>query len=409
MKHLLRLLLLLPVFAFAQDKGIHFQHGLSWKALQAKAKAEKKFIFVDCFTTWCGPCKYMSKSIFPLEEVGSFFNQKYLSVKIQLDTTATDNAEVKSWYKDGQDIARQYKVRAYPTYLFFDPNGTIVHRSVGSSDAKVFLAKAHDALDPEKQYYTLLNQYEKGKKDPAFLRSLALVANDAYDQQNAGKLSEEYLGTQTNLYTKENISFINEFTNTSRDKGFDVFFSHPDEVDAALGKGKARQKVTSIIQQEEVFPVIFQQPPTDKDWNELSANLNQKYPGYANEVLASSKVIYYQYKQDWPNFQTEVVKYMKTYGANTAPEELNNFAWTVFQNCKDMTCVAEALDWSKRSFADKDNPMFIDTYANILYKLGRKDEAIQWEEKALLLVGDGDKKTYTETLNKMKKGEKTWD
>ena len=409
MKKLLALLLLFPFFAFAQDKGIHFQHGLSWKAIQAKAKAEKKFIFVDCFTTWCGPCKYMSKSIFPLEEVGSFFNQKYLSVKIQLDTTTNDNAAVKSWFKDAQNIAHQYQVRAYPTYLFFDPNGTIVHRSVGSSDAAAFLTKAHDALNPEKQYYTLLKQYQNGKKDPAFLRNLALVANDAYDQPIAAKLSEEYLATQSNLFSKDNISFINEFTNTSRDKGFDVFFHHADEVDAALGKGKARKKVINIIQQEEVFPIIFQQSPTDNDWNELSANINQKYVGYANEVLASSKVIYYQYKQDWPAFQTEVVSYMKKYGANASPEELNNFAWTVFQNCKDMTCVTEALDWSKRSFAENENPMFFDTYANILYKLGRKEEAIQWEEKALMLVGNGDKKTYTETLNKMKKGEKTWD
>ncbi len=47
-----------------------------------------------------------------------------------------------------------------------------------------------------------------------------------------------------------------------------------------------------------------------------------------------------------------------------------------------MTCVAGALDWSKRSFQDKPNPMYMDTYANILYKMGKKDEAIAWEQKA---------------------------
>lgn len=49
MKSILSILLLVPVFAFAQP-GIHFEHGLSWKDIQAKAKAEKKYIFVDAFT-----------------------------------------------------------------------------------------------------------------------------------------------------------------------------------------------------------------------------------------------------------------------------------------------------------------------------------------------------------------------
>ena len=42
-----------------------------------------------------------------------------------------------------------------------------------------------------------------------------------------------------------------------------------------------------------------------------------------------------------------------------------------------MTCVKEALDRSKRSFAQKENPAYMDTYANSLYKMGKKEEAIK--------------------------------
>ena len=92
-----------------------------------------------------------------------------------------------------------------------------------------------------------------------------------------------------------------------------------------------------------------------------------------------------------------------------SPEALNDYAWTVFQHCPDMTCVSEALEWSKRSFKDQPNPAFMDTYANILYKMGKKDDAITWEEKAVSMVSEGEKSTYQQTLDKMKKGEKTWD
>ena len=99
---------------------------------------------------------------------------------------------------------------------------------------------------------------------------------------------------------------------------------------------------------------------------------------------------------------------MKKYGVNASPDELNSYAWTVFQNCPDMKCVSEALDWSKRSFESIKNPAFIDTYANILYKLCKKDEALNWEQKAYDLAPDSEKKGYLETMDKMKKNEKTW-
>ncbi len=119
--------------------------------------------------------------------------------------------------------------------------------------------------------------------------------------------------------------------------------------------------------------------------------------------------MYCQTKNDWPGFQAAIIGYMQKYSAHADPTELNDYAWTVFQHCPDMTCVSEALEWSKRSFKDQPIPAFMDTYANILYKMGKKDEAIAMEEKIVNLVPTGEKPSYQETLDKMKKGEKTWD
>jgi hypothetical protein len=60
------------------------------------------------------------------------------------------------------------------------------------------------------------------------------------------------------------------------------------------------------------------------------------------------------------------------------------------------------------SFAKNQEPGMMDTYANILYKLGRTNEAIKVEEKALALADESDKKGYQDVIDKMKKGEKTW-
>src|SRR5579863_10760388 len=114
-KALFLLLLMVPFLTQAQDqpqgatqpqdaKGIHFEHDLSWSAIQAKAKAENKYIFMDCFTTWCGPCRYMSTAIFPQKAAGDYMNEKFVCVAVQLDTTAKDDDQVKGWYTSAHAI-----------------------------------------------------------------------------------------------------------------------------------------------------------------------------------------------------------------------------------------------------------------------------------------------------------------
>jgi len=407
MKKVLFLFLVLPLFAISQQ-GMQFEHNTTWKAIQAKAKAEKKYIFVDAFTTWCGPCKYMAANIFPLPEAGAFYNDKFINVKVQLDTTAKDDDYVKSWYADAHSIMQDFKVNVFPTYLFISPEGKLVHRAVGSSDVKTFISKGADALNPEKQYYVLLEKYNEGEKRPEFLRNLANAAGDVYDQEMSKKLSQEYLATQTDLFTPENLDFIAKFTNTTKDPGFAVLSANAAKFDAVKGKGAANKKLVAIIMQEEIYPALFSKGAAAPNWDAINASLTRKYPAQADEVLGAAKVTYFQRKKDWNAFQAAIVPYMAKYGASMEPQQLNAYAWTVFENCKDMTCVKEALEWSKRSFKDKEEPMFIDTYANILYKMGKTDEAIKWSEKALALAPAGEKADYQQTLDKMKRGEKTW-
>lgn len=414
MKKLLLIVLLAPLFCSAQE-GVNFEHNQSWQQVQAKAKAAHKYIFMDCYTTWCGPCKYMTSTIFPQKVVADVMNDKFINVKVQLDTTDNDNAEVKSWYQTGHDLAKQYNVRAYPTYLIFDENGKIVHRFVGSSrTGEDFVARLNVALDPEKQYYTLLDKYKAGNKDPEFLHKLALTAQDAYDVKQAAELANAYLATQKDLYTKDNLEFIIGFTETSKDKGFDMLLHNGDKVDAAMGKKVSNGIVQNIIARENIYPVIFPRnisnpkDLTEPDWAKLQNDVAEKYPAQVKEVISHAQVVFYENKKDWDKFGPAVVSYMKDYGSNASPEQLNDFAWNVFLNCSDMACVEQALAWSKRSIDNNEEPMFMDTYANILYKMGKKDEAIEWETKAMNLETSADKSTYEQTLNKMKNGEKTW-
>ncbi|WP_254530182.1 MULTISPECIES: hypothetical protein [unclassified Sphingobacterium] len=48
MKRFILILFLLPTVLFAQEKGIKFSNNLNWAEVKEKAKAENKYIMMDC-------------------------------------------------------------------------------------------------------------------------------------------------------------------------------------------------------------------------------------------------------------------------------------------------------------------------------------------------------------------------
>lgn len=135
---LMQITALVPVAMAQKDGGtggIRFiKNAKSWQDVLTQSEVEGKPIFVDVYTDWCEPCKWMDKHVFNKEEVGELMNQEFINVKV--------NAE-KRW---GANFARQYLVQAYPTFLFLDSKGEILLISKGSKPAGRFLNEARKAL-----------------------------------------------------------------------------------------------------------------------------------------------------------------------------------------------------------------------------------------------------------------------
>jgi hypothetical protein len=53
-------------------------------------------------------------------------------------------------------------------------------------------------------------------------------------------------------------------------------------------------------------------------------------------------------------------------------------------------------------------PGYLNTYANLLHKLGRTREAIPVQEKAWSMADGDEKENYGKTIERMRTGEKTW-
>ena len=100
------------------SQGIQFEIG-SWKEVLQKAKQENKLIFVDLYTTWCGPCKKMAAETFPQQAVGDYFNKNFVNYKIDAEKG------------EGPELAGKYEVSAYPTLVFVNAAGELVYKFMG--------------------------------------------------------------------------------------------------------------------------------------------------------------------------------------------------------------------------------------------------------------------------------------
>lgn len=115
---LFSLAFLLSGFTHKSDGGIDFYHG-KFNEAKKLAKEQNKTIFIDSYTEWCGPCKKMSKEVFTQSEVGSYFNNRFVSIKLDMEKS------------EGLYVSRKYNISFYPTLLFITPEGTLLRKEVG--------------------------------------------------------------------------------------------------------------------------------------------------------------------------------------------------------------------------------------------------------------------------------------
>ncbi|WP_316820746.1 thioredoxin family protein [Pedobacter gandavensis] len=232
------------------SQGINFENLPGWKEVLMKAKNENKAIFVDAFTTWCGPCKQMDKEVFPKSEVGDFFNANFISFKLQMDQTSKDDAFTKLRYADAKMFEQTYKITSYPCYLFFDSEGKLIHKAGGGGlKPAAFIEIGKEALDPGKQLLSYKRKYLEGYRETEFLKTYVYKLAAAGDPQ-LGTVADEYLLLQKDQFSLESVQMRMFMTTGSDSKYFRVLQKNQDKLAAVLGVEKAGRYLKKVIDAE---------------------------------------------------------------------------------------------------------------------------------------------------------------
>ena len=368
---------------FAQS-GIQFTQG-TWKELLARADKEDKLIFMDAYAEWCGPCKKMAKDVFTQKEAGDFFNTKFINVKMDMEKG------------EGIGLSSDFGIMAYPTLLFIDAKGKVVHRAVGYHTTDLLLDLGEAALDPNRNISSINARYEEGDRSPELLRNLAQVKYDAMDGSYS-QIAEEYLATQQNWNSDENMEFIYRMVDDLDSKMADHLLENRKEFENKFGEQAIAGKINELVQN------TVSKAETEADLKKVEQLYARAYPDKAGEMAGRLKMGYYAQREDWDNFAKAATSFYEKYPAQSW-DELNEIAWIFYEVADGKKNLQTAVKWAKQSVKMEENYFNTDTLAALHYKLGKKGKALKYANKAIKLAqAAGEDYSSTEQLIQQIKG-----
>lgn len=369
MKKLLSALFLLSSLIYF-SQGIVFENS-DFKSSLAKAKKENKLIFLDAYTSWCGPCKLMAKNIFTKKSVGDTYNARFVNAKIDMEKG------------EGIELAKKFKVNAYPTYLFIDGNGEVVHRTLGYVEEKDFLQFAKDAEDPTRRIGALKKQFEAGEKNPEFLKNLANLT--IYTESDfTARVLERYFADK-NVLDKEDVGLLLQAIKNIESPLYKTFEEKKADVIAVVSED-SYNKINKDLKLSTI---------TNRAYNKETKSYNEAYLlAEAEKVVGKTEAEKYVLRQkagnafrnkDIPAYEKLMLEIYKDYASATSGA-LNSAAWNFFENVDTKSSLETAVLWSKESIKKDENYAFTDTLANLYKKLGDKANAKLWAQKSIELA-----------------------
>ncbi|MFT6441313.1 MAG: thiol-disulfide isomerase/thioredoxin [Salibacteraceae bacterium] len=381
------------VSTFAQNRSIKFIDNSIDKAIE-KAQKTDKLIFVDAYTTWCGPCKWMAANMFTNDTVADFYNENFINLKLNMEKG------------DGKEFAKTHSIRFYPTLLFINKNGELFHKQVGTMRAPhSYVDLGKNAKNPKENLVGMYQRFTGGEKSQEFIEKYLKVLKSAYEPTDE-VLNIYYKGlSEDQFLNPETFDIITLYDKSVDSKAMTYILEHRDEVKSAYP-----EQVGEFLYRNHESWVMEQVSGKQADRKEMEKRMiavkKRNIPGW-QKIILTIDLKELQKEKRMDEFCEIAAADVGQYFADDH-YALNNFAWTVFENTDNKEYLLEAINWTDIVIAKLPNPGVLDTKANLLFKVDRKEEAIKVQTEAIELgkengMPDIDLKDYQDTLKKFKK------
>jgi thioredoxin-related protein len=348
--------------------GITFSHG-SWQEILDLARAEQKLVFVDAYTEWCGPCKMMSRNTFPDEQVGAFFNEHFISYKFDMEKG------------EGPTFGARYQVTGYPTLLFIDHTGKVVHRAMGYLSPTGLMREAQQAAKPEHNENLLQLQVEQGTQNPDVLYQYAKLLQA--ENRDYTTIANRYFATQSekDLDEERNWEAIEAFTTDLHSREYSYLLDKQKRFIRRYGLQPVVDKLYGVLKQN----VIKAGLTNNRDLLEEALEIAREDIQDDGQTASRLRMVYAEAAKDWKDYAFKAIYHFDRF-VITSALELDNAARHLVRHVDNPDQLSQATDWSRQAIAIDNTYRPNATYALLLAKLGQDEAARKQAYRALQLV-----------------------
>lgn len=325
---------LLFSLTFAQEEGIKFDQS-AFKDLLARAKKEKKLVFIDAYAVWCGPCKMMDKNVFTQKSVGDYFNKTFVSSRIDMEKG------------EGREIAQKFAVRSYPTFLFLNGDGELVSQNYGYMEPSLFLSMAQEVKAGNSKEGSMKERFAKGEKSPEFLMNV-MKLNSSSDFEFAKKASERYFANRNSKepLTKDEVGLLFYFIKSSKDPNFKILIDKKDEITPFLPEQSYNEYKNQILLADVMETAIDNTNHNINEEKFMQAAEPLVGKEAANTKLNQIKLSYYEQNANYAAYEKTALEYYKNPDLFEANETLKP-AWIFSEHITNKASLKKLLNGQK--------------------------------------------------------------
>ena len=394
-KHFLFLILICTFsfsIGFSQNRNIHFIEK-PWQDIVKQAKQENKIIFLDAYASWCGPCKWMAANMFTNDSIADYYNRTFICASIDMEKG------------DGLTLRRKYEVRAYPSLIFINSaDENMVHERVGAAQTvQEYIEMAKIAQSPDAGLAAYLKKYKEGNSSPQFIQTFLYRLAEAYIP--VAPVLKKYFAAQneTDLLSRINWNILYRFVTDMNDPQFEFFLKHQAEFSKLHSRDSVNSKISEVyLNSLRDAQRNSNQTMGDSIYTAMKDKVKASGFEDSGKVIFTSDLEYLNVKGKKDEFLDLAFNNLEKYYSNDFTI-LSKVSWIVSSMTTDPKYLEKALSWSKKSVSLKEEPFNVDTYASILFKMGKRDEAIKQEKKVISIAKKRNISSlpYEEALKKM--------
>jgi len=174
--------------------------------------------------------------VFTEDKVGEYFNSHFINLKVDMEKG------------EGPALAKKYQVKAFPTFLFVNGKGDVVHQWAGAMSADDFLEQVKGKMNGE-TLEVLAQKFQSGDRSLKTVKAYLAALGGAMRYDEARTVWATYWKglSDAEKTTKEMWPVMKRYTGNVRSQSFEDLLAHKEAYIALVGADEYVGKIHELV------------------------------------------------------------------------------------------------------------------------------------------------------------------